>query len=110
MVFGPADQEDQERTNDPDVCGYYLMPYDLLDTLSVRFGGMFATQLDIEWSESSYAAAPRPVKSTVKGQGKAGGAGETAEQDWSMVERDTRTQRVTNFRGGPFPDIQRPVD
>ena len=44
MVFGPAEAEDR-KPNDPDLCGYYLMPYDLLDTLSVRFGGMFATQV-----------------------------------------------------------------
>ena len=57
-------------------------------------------QLDIEWSKDSYAEAPRSVRA----------AGGGAAADWSMVQRDTRTQRVADFRGGPFPDIQHPVD
>jgi len=93
MIFSPADGE--MAPNDPDLCGFYLMPYSVLDTLSVRFGGMFASELDIVWSAQSYAQAATARR-------------DASRYDWRAIERDTLEQRVAEFAGGPFPDIQHP--
>ena len=103
LIFSPVPQE--IKPNDPDQCGYYFMPYDILETLSVRFGGMFATELDIEWEPGSYANnAPRTDATATPAQAAAG-----ASVDWTLVERDTLEQARTKFGGGPFPDIQTPT-
>ena len=95
LIFGPIAAEVVE--NDRDQCGYYFMPYAILETLSVRFGGMFATELDVEWDAASYAA-------------NAAAAGQHAAAfDWALVERDTREQASTEFGGGPYPDAQTPT-
>ena len=94
LIFQPIAAEVVE--NDRDQCGYYLMPYAILETLSVRFGGMFATELDVEWDATSYAA-------------NAAATAHAAPLDWSLVERDTREQASTHFGGGPYPDTQTPT-
>jgi len=99
MVFGPTPEDD--LPNSADLCGYYFLPYEVLETLSVRFGGAFASEIDIRWTASSYARAPRSRYTTDLAQ---------AEVDWALVERGMRTQAAAEFRGGPFPDHQRIVD
>ena len=68
--------------------------------LGRRFGGWFATDIDVEWSQESYAAAERP-------QHASGGA---LPAQYSFLAKDTYAQRTASFRGGPFPNMQRPVD
>ena len=99
MIFGPVDEED--KPNDPDVCGFYLMPYVVLDMLGRRFGGWFATDLDLEWSEASYASS-----AAAAGAAQSDGDGGAS---YEMLGRDTFEQRAPSFSGSPFPTIQRPL-
>ena len=90
-----------------DLCGFYLMPYDILDTLSVRFGGMFATELDIDWTDGSYARSPATLTNK---NGAAFSHGAASAFEWSLVAKDTHIQAREDFSGGPFPDVQNPVE
>ena len=116
MVFAPVKEE--ERPNDADVCGYYFMPYAVLDMLGRRFGGWFATDLDVRWSEASYArstaaAAATAAAATASAASGSDGAhppsGAAAAAAYAMLDKDTRTQHVPTFAGSPFPTIMRPV-
>jgi len=64
---------EEQRPNDNDRCGYYFVPYETFEAISARYGGSWATDLQVSWSRESYA------KSAAKGR------------DYSMVLRDTHT-------------------
>ena len=119
MIFKPVKEE--ERHNDPDVCGYYLMPYAVLDMLGNRFGGWFATDLDLDWSDASYARSTAAATATATATATAaatasGGTSDDAQPSrddaaagYAMLDKDTLKQRVDTFAGGPFPTVQRRI-
>lgn len=90
LLFAPIDKE--ERPNEPDVCGFYAISYAVYNQVAATLGGTWATDLDIRWTESSYAGAP-PSK-------------RLAGKDYTMLEKDTFEQKRGRF-AGPFPDLQR---
>jgi len=92
LLFEPAAEE--MAPNDPDQCGFYLLPYEVYRKLVPSFGGTWATDLDVQWSASSFAAAPRHTRNPAK--------------DYSMLEVDTLVQRRSSFNG-PFPDLHEVV-
>jgi len=88
LLFGPIEEE--LVPNDPDQCGFYLLPYAVFRKVVASFGGTWATDLLVEWSDSSYAAAPAHKRST--------------DKNYSMLSVDTLTQKSSSF-DGPFPDL-----
>jgi len=79
-----------ERPNDMDACGYYVLPYDVFNEVVATLGGTYAIDLDIEWTESSFAGAPASKRLPGK--------------DYAMIEKDTLVQKRTRF-DGPLPDL-----
>ena len=113
MIFTPVKEE--ERPNDPDVCGFYFMPYAVLDMLGRRFDGWFATDLDVHWSDTSYARSSAAAHATAAHAADAAdadaaaGGSDGAAAAYEMLYKDTLTQHEPSFSGSPFPTIQRPI-
>ncbi|RLN49838.1 hypothetical protein BBJ29_010116, partial [Phytophthora kernoviae] len=83
-VLSPVAEEVLE--NDPDVCGYYFYPYEVLQQYKSQFGSFYVNNFEIEWHPQSFAA------------NKAYFAG----LDYSDIEKSTRKQNQYEFLG-PFP-------
>ena len=49
LLFTPLPEE--ERENDPDQCGFYLLPYAVFNQVASTFGTAWASDLDIRWGE-----------------------------------------------------------
>ncbi|KAG9402543.1 hypothetical protein AC1031_007153 [Aphanomyces cochlioides] len=72
--------------NDPDLCGFYFLPYETVRRVSALFQGFFVTSFDVEWAPQSYAANQERYP----------------HLDYSLLRASTKTQRGANF-DGPFP-------
>jgi len=82
MLFEPV----KILKDDPDRCGFYFFPYDLIRTWWANYHDGFATDFDIEWESQSYAANKAKFP----------------EYDYTLVERSTHNQNKYVF-SGPFP-------
>lgn len=47
---------EENKPNDPDRCGYYFIPYETFEAATALHGNGWASDLDIQWSASSFAA------------------------------------------------------
>lgn len=83
-IFSPVEAE--VRANDPDQCGFYFMPYEVVQRYVNLFEGFFVNAFDIVWHPQSYAANQE----------------EYPNLDYSYVKESTQTQRQREFVG-PFP-------
>lgn len=83
-VLSPAPEEIRE--NDPDVCGFYFYPYEVLQRYKAQFGNFYVNTFEIEWHAQSYAAN-KVFYSNL---------------DYTEVEKSTRKQNQYKFVG-PFP-------
>ena len=48
--------EAEAQLNRADLCGFYFVPYDTLETIEAELGGVWVSDFDIEWAPQSYAA------------------------------------------------------
>lgn len=83
-ILSPVD--DEVLVNDPDVCGHYFYPYDVLQQYASQFGNFYVNNFDVEWHPQSYAANARHYPLL----------------DYTEVVTSTRTQNAYDFVG-PFP-------
>jgi hypothetical protein len=83
-ILSPVDEEILE--DDPDVCGYYFYPYEVMRTYARTFGDVSIDNFELEWHPQSYAANQALYP----------------ELDYSDVVASTRKQRQYDFVG-PFP-------
>ncbi|KAF0695860.1 Aste57867_13380 [Aphanomyces stellatus] len=81
-VFSPV----ETYKNDPDVCGFYFLPYETIRTVSALFDGFFVNNMDVNWAPQSYLA----------------NRAQFPQFDYSLLEASTKTQQVVDF-DGPFP-------
>lgn len=91
LLFEPIEEEKKE--NDPDQCGFYLLPYAVYREVASTFGATWASDLEVEWDPASFAGAPH---SSRRGAGK----------DYGPLEKNTFEQRASTFTG-PFPDLNK---
>jgi len=92
LLFTPVEEEDRE--NDPDQCGFYILPYDVYRNVAASISPPWATDFEITWDRASFVGAPDKYKR----QGK----------DYKMLKRDTLEQRTSVFHG-PFPSLSKPL-
>jgi hypothetical protein len=92
LLFTPVDEEDRE--NDTDQCGFYLLPYEVFNGMAASLSQPWATDFEIVWSPASFAGAPHKHR----GKGK----------DYTLIEKNTVKQRASVFHG-PFPDLSKPL-
>lgn len=83
-IFAPVEAETRE--NDPDQCGFYFMPYEVVQRYVNLFEGFFVNAFDVVWHPQSYAANQQ----------------EYPHLDYSHVKESTQSQRQREFVG-PFP-------
>ncbi|POM77337.1 hypothetical protein PHPALM_5290 [Phytophthora palmivora] len=83
-VLSPVSEE--VRENDPDVCGFYFYPYEVLQQYKSQFGNFYVNNFEVEWHAQSYAANKAFYP----------------DLDYSEVEKSTRKQKQYDFVG-PFP-------
>ncbi|EQC31800.1 hypothetical protein SDRG_10589 [Saprolegnia diclina VS20] len=82
-VFEPV----EVYANDPDLCGFYMIPYDVNRHINAQFQGFFVNSFDISWAPQSYAA----------------NADAFLQYDYGPLLRSTKRQRHVSF-DGPFPN------
>lgn len=75
LVVAPIPEERFE--NDPDLCGYYFFPYDLAEDINAANGGFEVADMDVQWPKHAFAHNAQSFPNL----------------DFSLVERDTYTQR-----------------
>lgn len=92
LLFTPV--QDEDRENDPDQCGFYLLPYEVFHGVAAGVAQPWATDFEIVWDHASFAGAPHKLRSKGK--------------DYAMLEKDTLRQRASVFHG-PFPDLSAPL-
>lgn len=83
-VFSPVEEE--VLANDPDVCGHYFYPYEVLQQYVSKFGNFYVNNFDVQWHPQSYAVNAKHYP----------------ELDYSEVVTSTRKQNEYAFVG-PFP-------
>jgi len=93
LIFAPVSEED--KPNDPDICGYYIVPYAVFRSVGAAFGNTHATDLDIKWTKSSYVRSPKEVRHSDKA--------------YDLLKPDLFEQRVVDFPG-PFPSLKKVLD
>ena len=86
LLFSPV--KDELYANDPDACGYYFFPYELLEEINAKYGGFEVDEMVVEWADEAYAA----------------NAADHPELDYELLKKDTRTQRDATF-GAPVPQL-----
>ena len=86
LLFSPV--KDELYRNDPDACGYYFFPYELLEEINAKYGGFEVDEMVVEWADEAYAA----------------NAADHPELDYELLKKDTRTQRDATF-GAPVPQL-----
>ena len=86
LLFSPV--KDELYPNDPDACGYYFFPYELLEEINAKYGGFEVDEMVVEWADEAYAA----------------NAADHPELDYELLKKDTRTQRDATF-GAPVPQL-----
>lgn len=88
MLFKPVEEESRE--NDPDLCGFYTVSYEIFGQVAATLGNTYASDFDIRWAESAYVRAPASKR--------------LPAVDYAMIEKDTVKQEERRFTG-PFPDL-----
>lgn len=83
-ILSPVD--DEVLTNDPDVCGHYFYPYEVLQQYKSTFGNFYVNNFDVQWHAQSFAA----------------NAAHYPALNYSHVLASTRKQNHYDFVG-PFP-------
>lgn len=83
-IFSPVD--DEVLPNDPDVCGHYFYPYEVLQQYVSKFGNFYVNNFDVKWHPQSYAANAKHYPLL----------------DYTEVVTSTRKQNEYDFVG-PFP-------
>ena len=92
LVFSPVKGECQP--NDPQLCGFYFFPYELLEEIDATYRGFEVSDMDVEWEPEAFAANSNAA---TKKEGL----------DYALVERNTHTQREMKFTG-PTPLLHDP--
>ncbi|KDO22185.1 hypothetical protein SPRG_12681 [Saprolegnia parasitica CBS 223.65] len=72
--------------NDPDLCGFYFMPYETLRAYNARYKGLRIHSFDMTWADSSFVANKAKFP----------------QYDYTLLKASTKTQRRADFPG-PFP-------
>ncbi|KAF0695858.1 Aste57867_13378 [Aphanomyces stellatus] len=80
----PADHE--IRTNDPDRCGFYFIPYASIRQYIAQFQGFYVNSFEIEWAPQSFAANKHKY----------------SHLNYTLLEKSTFHQNHNDF-DGPFP-------
>ncbi|TYZ66924.1 hypothetical protein PybrP1_000895 [[Pythium] brassicae (nom. inval.)] len=83
-ILSPVD--DEVLPNDPDVCGHYFYPYEVLQQYASKFGNFYVNNFDVQWHPQSYAANAKHFPLL----------------DYTEVVTSTRKQNAYDFVG-PFP-------
>lgn len=83
LVVAPVEEE--RFQNDPELCGFYFFPYDLAEEINAGTGGFEVSDMDVKWHPSSFAA----------------NAERFPDRDYTLIRRDTRTQRGV-VKASPF--------
>jgi len=78
----------ESRENDPDRCGFYFFPYEVVREYVALFEGFYVNHFDIKWHPQSYAANADLY--------------EHLGYDYSLLKGSTKTQNEYKFVG-PFP-------
>ncbi|OQR89530.1 hypothetical protein THRCLA_09705, partial [Thraustotheca clavata] len=72
--------------NNPDLCGFYFIPYEVNRKITAQFQGFFVNSFDISWAPQSYVANQHNFP----------------QYDYTLLQNSTKTQRGKKF-DGPFP-------
>jgi hypothetical protein len=78
--------ENEIRLNDPDICGFYFMPYESIRRYIAQFQGFYVNSFDIEWAPQSFYANRHHYR----------------QFDYTLLRNSTRLQNRSRF-DGPFP-------
>ena len=81
-IFEPM----EKRDNDPDQCGFYFFPYEVVRQYVSMFEGFYVNSFDIKWHPQSYLKNQHHYP----------------HLDYSNVQNSMRKQKKYNFVG-PFP-------
>jgi len=86
-MFSPVKWQLDYLVNDPDVCGFWLIPYHVVERMSSFLvpGEFFSTHMDITWDDQSYVA----------------NAATNPGLDYSWIKASTFVQKNYTF-AGPF--------
>ena len=87
-IVKPVDAEVQ--LNRVDLCGFYFVPYETLETIEAELGGVWVSDFDIEWTPQSYVANQHLP--AAKGK------------DYSLLKADMQTMQPVHF-SGPLPHL-----
>ncbi|KAH7828462.1 putative papain family cysteine protease domain containing protein [Monocercomonoides exilis] len=88
-VLKPVAEQTEE--NDPDNCGYYFIPYDILQKSNHGGTTWSSTYFDIDWEDSSYLINKDKYP----------------KYDYQYLENSVRKQKRHEF-DGPLPNAKRP--
>jgi len=83
----------EEVPNRKDLCGFYFVPYETLETMEAGLGGVWVSDLDIEWSAASY----------LKNEHLPAARG----KDYSLLKANLHQMQPASF-SGPLPHLVRP--
>lgn len=89
LIVAPVEAE--RYPNDPDLCGHYFFPYELVEDINAANGGFEVSDMDVRWPASAYAA----------------NAADNQQLNYELLRKDTRVQnRVRKAR--PFVETSEP--
>ena len=89
LIVAPVEAE--RSPNDPDLCGHYFFPYELVEDINAANGGFEVSDMDVRWPASAYAA----------------NAADNQQLNYELLRKDTRVQnRVRKAR--PFVETSEP--
>eukprot|EP00727_Mastigamoeba_balamuthi_P008834 m51a1_g4573 hypothetical protein (571) ;mRNA; f:157189-159406 len=88
-IWAPVQAQQDRLRNDPDFCGYFFWPYEMMyqQTGVLGAGNTYTTNFDIVWDDSSYIA----------------NMDRHPEYDYSFVKASTAVQRSVDFGALPSP-------
>lgn len=85
--------KDEERPNRKDLCGFYFVPYETLETIEATLGGVWVSDFDVAWAPESYLANQHLPSARGK--------------DYRLLQADMHTMQPANF-SGPLPHLVAP--
>lgn len=92
MVFTPVHGECQP--NDPQLCGFYFFPYEMLEEINALYRGFEVSDMDVEWEPEAFAANQ---DQDTRSEGL----------NYSLIVHNTHVQRAMRFTG-PTPLLHDP--